>query len=82
MMILQSLRWQPTHGYAPVQHLWQRSNDLLQVEQGSFYPTLQRMLRERRSGPFRQPIGACGHIRSQRQVFGILRKRCRALSGC
>jgi PadR family transcriptional regulator, regulatory protein PadR len=47
MMILQSLRWQPMHGYALVQHLWQRSNDLLQVEQGSFYPTLQRMLREK-----------------------------------
>jgi PadR family transcriptional regulator PadR len=32
MMVLQSLRYQPMHGYALVQHIKQRSNDLLQVE--------------------------------------------------
>src|SRR5271170_2659100 len=47
MMILQSLRRQPMHGYALVQHIQQRSNDLLQVEVGSLYPALQRMLREK-----------------------------------
>ena len=47
MMILQSLRRQPMHGYALVQHIKQRSNDLLQVEEGSLYPALQRMLREK-----------------------------------
>jgi PadR family transcriptional regulator PadR len=47
MMILQSLRRQPMHGYALVQHIQQRSNDLLQVEEGSLYPALQRMLREK-----------------------------------
>lgn len=46
MMILQSLRRQPMHGYALVQHIKQRSNDLLQVEEGSLYPALQRMLKE------------------------------------
>jgi transcriptional regulator len=46
MMILQSLQRQPMHGYALVQHIKQRSNDLLQVEEGSLYPALQRMLRE------------------------------------
>ena len=46
MMILRSLRRQPMHGYALVQHIKQRSNDLLQVEEGSLYPALQRMLRE------------------------------------
>jgi PadR family transcriptional regulator, regulatory protein PadR len=45
MMILQSLRRQPMHGYALVQHIRQRSNELLQVEEGSLYPALQRMLR-------------------------------------
>ena len=45
MMILQSLRRQPMHGYALVQHIKQRSNDLLQVEEGSLYPALQRMLK-------------------------------------
>jgi PadR family transcriptional regulator PadR len=46
MMILQSLRRQPMHGYALVQHIRQRSNDLLQVEEGSLYPALQRLLKE------------------------------------
>jgi PadR family transcriptional regulator len=46
MMILQSLRRQPMHGYALVQHIKQRSNDLLQVEEGSLYPALQRMLKD------------------------------------
>jgi PadR family transcriptional regulator, regulatory protein PadR len=45
MMILQSLRLKPMHGYALVQHISQRSNDLLKVEEGSLYPALQRMLR-------------------------------------
>jgi transcriptional regulator len=45
MMVLQSLHRQPMHGYALVQHIRQRSNDLLQVEEGSLYPALQRMLR-------------------------------------
>lgn len=46
IMILQSLRRQPMHGYALVQHIKQRSNDLLQVEEGSLYPALQRMLKD------------------------------------
>jgi len=45
MMILESLRRQPAHGYALVQHIQQRSNNLLQVEEGSLYPALQRLLR-------------------------------------
>lgn len=45
MMVLESLRRQPAHGYALVQHLQQRSNNLLQVEEGSLYPALQRLLK-------------------------------------
>ena len=45
MMILESLRRQPAHGYALVQHIQQRSNHLLQVEEGSLYPALQRLLK-------------------------------------
>lgn len=45
MMILQSLRRQPAHGYALVQHIQRRSNSLLQVEEGSLYPALQRLLK-------------------------------------
>src|SRR3984885_3032972 len=45
MMILESLRREPAHGYALVQHIQQRSNNLLQVEEGSLYPALQRLLK-------------------------------------
>jgi len=45
-MILQSLRMKPMHGYALVKHIKQVSDHLLQVEEGSLYPALQRMLRE------------------------------------
>jgi PadR family transcriptional regulator, regulatory protein PadR len=45
MMILESLRRQPAHGYALVQHIQQRSRHLLQVEEGSLYPALQRLLK-------------------------------------
>ena len=47
MMILESLRRQPAHGYALVQHIQQRSKNLLQVEEGSLYPALQRLLRDK-----------------------------------
>jgi transcriptional regulator len=46
MMILQSLRRQPSHGYALVQHIKRTSQDLLQIEEGSLYPALQRLLKD------------------------------------
>ncbi|HLJ30259.1 MAG TPA: PadR family transcriptional regulator [Candidatus Angelobacter sp.] len=46
MMILQTLKRKPLHGYALAQHIKQTSKDLLQVEEGSLYPALQRMLKE------------------------------------
>src|ERR1700733_2992659 len=46
IMILQSLRFKPMHGYALVKHIKQVSDNLLQVEEGSLYPALQRMLKE------------------------------------
>ena len=46
MMILHSLRLKPMHGYALVKHIKEVSADLLQIEEGSLYPALQRMLRE------------------------------------
>ena len=45
MMILQILRSSPLHGYALAQHIKQISGELLQVEEGSLYPALQRMLK-------------------------------------
>jgi PadR family transcriptional regulator, regulatory protein PadR len=46
MMILQTLRRQPLHGYALGQHIKRTSQDLLQIEEGSLYPALQRLLKE------------------------------------
>src|SRR5215475_10119962 len=45
MMILQTLRHEPMHGYALAQTIQRASNDLLQVEEGSLYPALLRMLK-------------------------------------
>lgn len=46
MMILRTLKRRPMHGYALTQHIKSTSEDLLQVEEGSLYPALQRMLKE------------------------------------
>jgi PadR family transcriptional regulator len=46
MMILQSLRMKPMHGYALAKHIKHVSDDLLQIEEGSLYPALQRMLKQ------------------------------------
>jgi len=45
MMILRTLRRQPLHGYALAKHIKHGSNDLLQIEEGSLYPALQRLLK-------------------------------------
>jgi len=45
MLILRSLeRLGPMHGYGIAQHIQQMSQSVLQVEEGSLYPALQRML--------------------------------------
>jgi len=46
LMVLQTLRRQPLHGYALAQVIKESSRDLLQVEEGSLYPALQRILKE------------------------------------
>ena len=46
MMVLRTLRRQPLHGYALVQHIKRASDDLLHVEEGSLYPALQRLLKD------------------------------------
>jgi transcriptional regulator len=45
LMILHSLHLRPMHGYALVKHIQQASDDFLQIEEGSLYPALQRMLK-------------------------------------
>jgi PadR family transcriptional regulator PadR len=45
MLILKTLaRLGPAHGYGIAEHIQQISDDVLQVEEGSLYPALQRML--------------------------------------
>ena len=44
MLILRVLQPGSLHGYAIAQRIHNLSNDLLQVEEGSLYPALQRML--------------------------------------
>lgn len=46
MMVLRLLKQRPMHGYALVQRIQQASNNLLQVEEGSLYPALQRLLKD------------------------------------
>ncbi len=46
MMILQTLRRGPLHGYALAQQIRNNSEDLLQIEEGTLYPALQRLLRQ------------------------------------
>lgn len=45
LMILQTLNRKPMHGYALAQHIKAVSDDLLQIEEGSLYPALQRLLK-------------------------------------
>lgn len=45
MMILQTLRRGPLHGYALAQAIKRASDDLVHVEEGSLYPALQRLLK-------------------------------------
>ena len=43
MMVLKTLSVQRMHGYGIAQHIQRLSKDVLQVEEGSLYPALQRM---------------------------------------
>src|SRR5436190_23703504 len=43
MLILQTLRWGPQHGYGIAQAIRSGSGEVLQVETGSLYPALHRL---------------------------------------
>ena len=43
MLILQTLRWEPQHGYGIAQAIRSGSSEVLQVETGSLYPALHRL---------------------------------------
>jgi PadR family transcriptional regulator, regulatory protein PadR len=44
MLTLKTLSLGPMHGYGIAQHIKRLSRDVLQIEEGSLYPALQRML--------------------------------------
>jgi len=44
-IILQTLRWEPQHGFGLAQMIRAHSNDTLQVDTGSLYPALHRLER-------------------------------------
>ena len=46
MIVLQTLRWGPRHGYGIAQMIRAGSNNALQVDTGSLYPALHRLERE------------------------------------
>ena len=46
MLILRVLQTGPLHGYAIAQRIHQLSGEVLDAEEGSLYPALQRMLME------------------------------------
>jgi PadR family transcriptional regulator, regulatory protein PadR len=46
-LILQTLRWQPQHGYGIAQFIRANSRQALQVETGSLYPALHRLERRK-----------------------------------
>jgi PadR family transcriptional regulator, regulatory protein PadR len=47
LLILQTLRLRPAHGHAIAKAIEFRSEDVLQVEQGSLYPALHRLIKRK-----------------------------------
>ena len=45
LLILQTLRLRALHGHAIAKAIEQNSDDILQVEQGSLYPALHRLIK-------------------------------------
>ena len=47
LIILQTLRWGPRHGYGIAQMIRASSDDVLHVDTGSLYPALHRLERQK-----------------------------------
>lgn len=43
LLILKSVSWGPTHGYAVARWIEQATDDVLRIEEGSLYPALHRL---------------------------------------
>jgi transcriptional regulator len=47
LLVLQTLRWGPQHGYGIAQLIRANSGEVLRVDAGSLYPALHRLERQR-----------------------------------
>jgi len=47
LLILQTLRWGPQHGYGISRAIQSQSGDILQVDTGSLYPAVHRLERKK-----------------------------------
>jgi PadR family transcriptional regulator PadR len=47
LLVLQTLRWGPQHGYGIALAIRANSGDILQVDTGSLYPALHRLERQK-----------------------------------
>jgi len=70
LMILQTLKRKPMHGYALAQYIKAMSDHLLQIEEGSLYPALQRLLK---AGFLKSEMGLSARNRPVR-VFRLTAK--------
>jgi transcriptional regulator len=46
VLVLKSLSWEPLHGYAIAKWIQQRTDSVLNVEEGALYPALHRLERK------------------------------------
>jgi len=85
MIVLQILRCEPMHGYALAQVIKRNSGDLLEIEEGSLYPALQRMLKAgwlSSEWGFRRETGVCESTKLPRRVVNNSNGRYRASTAC
>ena len=73
LLILQTLAFEPMHGWGIAQRIQQVSREMLQIQQGSLYPALYRL---ERKGLIRAEWGASDNNR--RAKFYSLTKKGRA----
>src|SRR5690242_1489116 len=66
LLILQTLRWGPRHGYGIAQAIRSASHEALRVDTGSLYPALHRLARQR-------AIAASWEVSENRQRVRVYR---------
>ena len=82
MLVLRVLQGGPLHGYAVAQRIHALSRDVLQVEEGSLYPALQRLLikglvtgewgrtsENRRARYYRITAAGRKHLRQEMEIY-------------